>query len=587
MLALAMVALTGAALACAAPVTGLRVFGLGLIAPGAGFLAPLLADAPMPLGAWLASGLSLAVFGLALILWFGTGNVLAPPLGWLGAALLAAVTVDAPPVDAYNSAVLVLAWLAVPALSLARLPARPQSAGLPPVSCPARPRPQVPEELLPDTLALQRLLLDRALQPIAAFEGFEWRDQFQTAAVRYQVNFISYALSLVQAHQLPAFSGYMVEAQHRLLAKQSDPRMWRYWRLESAWGHLRPAHDPVPRDNIMYSGFVLAQIALAEAVAGRSLAGADGHLDLALPNGRTRYDKADLARILADQYDRAPWGLLACEPGWIYPLCNLLTGVGLRTADADRWAAVAPRMRRGLDAFTTRDGRLVPFRSTLTGLGLPPAGGIVMQAFPCLFLSALYPDLAQLHWGRVRAALDSKPWPRLFWPVDVGNYGFSRASSLAASAAAAVELGDGAAAAAMLAMLDARCPARTIDGVRHRPRASLWAHALELAARCNRPGGLAALAGAGVTGRDGPCLAHADYPDVLVAGAVAEVGALRLVLHLAGGRPHTMRLARLRPERHYRIEGDATGFVKADGRGEADLVIQGQGRTVLLIKPVI
>src|SRR5712672_1450328 len=44
------------------------------------------------------------------------------------------------------------------------------------------------EELTPRDLKLMRFLLDRALQPVGNFDGFEWLDQFQTAAVRYQLN---------------------------------------------------------------------------------------------------------------------------------------------------------------------------------------------------------------------------------------------------------------------------------------------------------------------------------------------------------------------------------------------------------------
>jgi len=384
----------------------------------------------------------------------------------------------------------------------------------------------------------------------------------------------------------------MEEAQRRLLVKQSDPRLWRYWALESAWGHLRRSADPVPRDNIMYSGFVAAQIALAEAAQGRPLVEDEAHLRLRLGKREKVYSLGDLTTILADQYRRSPWGLLACEPHWIYPLCNLITASALRAADTGdrthRWAEIAPSFREGLlREFMTADGRIVPFRSSLTGWAFPAAGGIVMQAFPCLFLNATLPDLAEEIWAGVRARLAAERWSRTFWPIDVGNYGFTRASSLAASAVAAVEMGDGANAEAMLARLDHECPSVLIDGVRHRPRASLWSHAMELAACCNRSDGLARLVTRPAS-PDAPYLSEAAYPAVLVARAVAKNRGLSLVLYpgLASGPQH-IAFGGLMPERHYHVEGGAGGFLRADPDGTARLTVPLTGRTPLRIFPVV
>jgi hypothetical protein len=148
-------------------------------------------------------------------------------------------------------------------------------------------------------------------------------------------------------------------------------------------------------------------------------------------------------------------------------------------------------------------------------------------------------------------------------------------------------MGDGENAAAMLAMLDRECPAIVRDGVRHRPRGSLWSHALELFARCNRQNGLADLV-AGTARENGPYLARACYPDVLVARAVARGARLELVLHpgrAGGDLPIT--LEGLLPGRHYRIEGGGGGFVRAGTCGTAELTVTLRERTALSIFPVI
>ncbi len=186
---------------------------------------------------------------------------------------------------------------------------------------------------------------------------------------------------------------------------------------------------------------------------------------------------------------------MACEPHWIYPLCNLITAAGIRAVDAqdggDRWARMSGRFLAGLEReFITADGRIVPFRSSLTGLTLPKAGGAVMQAFPCLFLNAIDPALASRQWQRLREELSRTDWSRAFWPIDVGNYGFSRASSLAASAAAAAEMGDDENRDAMLAITRQGMPCgRPAWRLAPAPRLAL-AHALELTGACGGGDGL-------------------------------------------------------------------------------------------------
>lgn len=588
---LLLIAAVGLALASTAHSTRFLAIGLGIVAPGAGFSVPIFVG-PNVIGPAIVVGGTGITFVMALILWFGTGNVLAPILVWIGSAFAAALAAGdrvIAPVDISSLLPVAGSMPALVALALvATRGGRPSKVAAPALVMTAAPR---TGELDMSALQLQRLLLDRALQPVDQFEGFEWRDQFQTAAVRYQVNFLSYALSLSHAHFLPAFSGYMLEAQELLLAKQSDRRMWRYWALESLWGHLRRSADPVPRDNIMYSGFVAAQIAYAETAGGRPIA-RDSHLDLRIGDHRSCYDLPALVALLVAQYRKSPWGLLACEPHWIYPLCNLITATAIRTADArsgdTNWSAIAPKFRDSLlTEFMTRNGQMIPFKSSLTGMAMPMAGGIVMQAFPCLFLNGLFPDLAAAQWNRVRARLDQGRWGRAFWPIDVGNYGFSRASSLAASAAAAVEMGDGESAEAMLEMLDRQCPSTVLDGVRHRPRASLWAHALEFAALCNRQNGLADLVGHRSEAAEGPHLAEADYPAVLVARAVEDRGCLSLTLY-SGGRDslQLIRLAGLQPDHHYHVEGPAPGLIRASASGEASLAVNLVGRTPLTITPL-
>jgi len=555
---------------------------LGTMFPGAGFLHWAAGDQVVIATVLFLAGLGL--FMTALVLWFATGNLIAPSLTWM---TLAVVSSD-PNLFGLSSTEVASGWpsllapFTVIGLGLVLLrPARPPRAQ----SVVVLPEPKNSDaaELSLEELPRLRLLLDRALQPVERFDGFEWRDQFQSAAVRYQVNFVAYALALARHRTAPAADACYHEAQQRLLTKIGDRRMWSYWRLENAWGNFRLNADPIPHQNIMYPGFTALQMAI----------GGTGSDLILHDKGREwwRHDLAAIAQRLAQQYETAPYGLLACEPNWIYPLCNLITMTGLKAADAHtgagHWPRLAEAFLRSLDREGTKaDGSFIAFRSALTGIAPPTPGGIVMQSFPCLFLNSLAPDLAEAHWRRIRARLDNGDWRRLFWPADIGNYGVSRATSYTATAAAAAEMGDTEIAQECLRRLDTECPSHLDHGVIHRERASLWAHALEIAARSTRKNGWRDLVAPPRTD-GGPRLARAPYPDVLIARAEADGGKLHLVLYPGcGDGAQLIELSGLMPERCYRIGHENAPVLKADRAGHATLRVTLHGRTVLTIEPL-
>jgi hypothetical protein len=568
---------------------------LGMIAPGSGFLVWSM---PAPLHGMLPALLAAAgalVVMLALVKWFATGNVIAPAAAWILSALAAGMTgpvTDAAPiptipwiVPAVDSSV-VAGWfvffLLTQRIQPSAAPCRLTTASMPTAHDVER------AELTPETLQLMRLVLDRALQPVDRFAGFEWTDQFQTSAVRYQINFMSYALSLAQRTHLSAFQGYLHDAQRNLAAKQQDHRIWRYWRQENLWGHLSACADPIPRDNIMFSGFVATQLALFQNATGLRNYNDEASLVFEHPSGRRFvYSLPTIVDLLTESYRRAPFCLLACEPHWIYPLCNSITAAGLRAHSPQQWEIIRERLREKLeDEFTTPVGRFLPFRSSLTGFAPPPLGGAVMEAMPIYFLSALFPDLARRHWDGLRPALAPDRLRRSCWPVDVGNYRFTRASSYAGVAIAAVEMGEKEITDRVLEAFDSECPSLLHEGVRHRPGVSLWSHAVELMARC----------GAGGTLRDlvenptppelpGPYLAHAPYPKVLVAHAVRERSTLRLVLY-PGSQSCVadLRLGGLPRGRTFALRGVPQEEGRADDHGNAVLSVALEGRTEILVR---
>lgn len=592
-----------------------QTLGLGLMFPGGGFLAD---------GRILFAMLSIIMLGATGLIWFGTGNVIAPPLAWLLAAVFAASTdgggeiciaptsslFSKPRVSAETQAYQAV-WLIyqivggmgiviITAMMIRRFVANKQrridniylASQLGQLDRTFTAPDTVPsKEMLFEDLQRLRFVLDRALQPLDQFAGFEWLDQFQTAAVRYQLNFLAYGLALTQARFTPAFAGYMHQAQINLLDKQTKHRVWSYWRLENIWGNLRTNPNPLGRENIMYTGFVALQMVLFEASSGRTDFSQPQRFDLRHPAGLSYAcnDQYLIERMEAE-YKNSDFFLIACEPNWVYPLCNTIGASAVLGHDTlrqqSRWQKHEPAFRHALESeFLDAFGRYVPCRSAYTGLALPAFGGAMPLAMPCFFLNAIAPDLAVRQWILLRKRLFDKSLqfrPQEFWPIDTGNYGFSRASAYTATALAAAELGDEAVYGHCMAALEKECPSVVKDGVIHRQHASVWAHGVEVMARAVSKNGF----------RDMLLkpkksaqfyLTDLKYPEVLVASAFVEENQLKAVLY--PGREdgiYDIVVGGLRSEGRYRIQGALSASVVANHEGKAVFKMMLRGRTCFL-----
>lgn len=592
----------------------INAFAMGLVLPGAGFLYGVKTiSLTMSLLFFLAT---MVFFCLAILIWFATGNVLAAPLVWsttlLGATFWKSYHPDSVSVLRADYITLIVYSIG-PALVLLLIGFRYFGLFLGQTrrmklnqylgsneSHNYQSRMLVESsknnELTLTQLQHMRLLLDRALQPIDSYQGYEWLDQFQTAAVRYQINFISYALSMAQSIYLPAFTGYLDKAQDNLLKKQEDYRIWRYWAMENMWGNLQLSSDPVKRDNIMYSGFVAAQLSYARKAGYVHDATKLKGLNCKSPNNRNfNYSYSEIIKILVKQYLNAEYGLLACEPNWIYPLCNAISATAIRTHDSiygtTYWDEIQVSFRHALETeFIIPAGQFVPFRSSYTGFAAPQIGGAVMQAFPCFFLNAVLPDIAERQWLCLTRDMTDKSWRRSLWPVDIGNYTFSRASSYAATAAAARELGDDETANLLLQYLNVECPKILIDNVAHYQNASLWANATAFMAQTGTANSLRNIVTEPYESESNqPYLAEADYSDVIVAKTIQEDQSLTIVAYPAN-KPGQFKLqvGGLRPNTWYQLkpEGRDGNTFHTNAHGMENLSILLDGRTTIQIYPI-
>jgi hypothetical protein len=595
----------GVLLVVLGPGPGLTAAGLGLIVPGGGFLLA---------GSVGFAVLTLAVFALALVVWWFAGVLVLPPLVWLAGAALAGIFTD--------SAMWPWARVAVPVagpalLAVAYLTHRVRHAGQvrvgrelnerlagvrftisgpPPLDAP------LPvAEHTPTDLAHLRYGLDLALQPLDRFDGFVMLDNYREAAVRYQINTLSYALSMAQFTRTPAFSGYLAEAQRNAIEKMLLRRVWGYWGRENAWGNLSLRRDPVDnRENIMLTGWHGTMVGMYEALNDDrySRPGALTYRwsdDEDYPN-----EFGTLAASIHRNMLGANYTLFPCEPNWVYTICNTF---GINTlASHDRLHGtrylndLLEPLRTAYDTeFLRPDGRVVGVRSTHLGLSWNFWAGVAVQLSTTFWLHPALPEIAQRTWWLLRERSLRQADGRLALPlgasdrVDPGDYTLGRDTfGQFATVMAAREVGDERYAADGLATVEAREPVDEANGARKYTEASTLTNCYGLLGRFGRHNGLRDLIafGAPTMWTSGPRLAEAAYPDVQVARAVTDGQALDLVLRPGAGPVRaSLGLDRLAPHGQYRVQGTGAETITADARGRALVDVDLADRHVLRIHP--
>ncbi|MEX2480052.1 MAG: hypothetical protein WD928_04240 [Gammaproteobacteria bacterium] len=594
---------------------GWQAAGLGLLLPGGGFVSWG--------GAWaLLLPLTLALFWLSCIAFFWAGMVIAPLAVWLGTVLIAGVwagpTAWAPAVWLVPGvAAGIFAWFQYRGVQRrsadrARFTARqsfsPESRAEVEERVQATPEPGT-RELSPEQLAALRYVYERALQPVGEFAGYTVIDQFQPAALRYQINHMGFALAIAQCHYTPSFTGYLGQAQRNLVETYLDPKVWTYWVLESMWGHFNfTDFNPAAKDNIMLTGWYGMHVNGYMMASGDRRYAEPGSLTFRLNEDTAyRHDSHTLAQSLLDNYRCSDFVLFPCEPNWVYPVCNMYGMSSLASHDAVFGTNyVQQHLPAWLDKleseFTDGKGSLIGLRSYWTGLEIPFYAGEAGFAF---FANVFSPALARRLWavGRKELAFcmseDAAGRPRLSFPpgalsfldnIDPGNYRPGLLFPYAAVAICGREFGDGELAEAALNSMDQDCGRIEQDGVLSYTKASCLANVWAVEARLLGTGDFrnTFVQGPPEAVRRGPVLAAADYPQVLVAKAYSQGEDLELVLYPgAGAGRQTLVLERLRPGARYSVRGAGGGAsaLQADADGCARLEIDLDGRTALHIVP--
>lgn len=561
-----------------------RSFALGLVWPGGGFLAS---------GSFALATAALAVFVLGLVVWWFFGATVVPPLVLLGTAWWGSSPIG---LDHVGLALAVGPVLVALGLVTHLVRHRAQSrhgaelnrelavTGLLVGGAPDLDSGLPVAESSAEDLARLRFGLDLALQPVEGFEGFTRLDQYREAALRYQINALSYGLSMAQLTRTPAFTGYLAEAQRNAIEKMLHRRVWAYWAHENAWGNLRWDPEPVENsENIMLTGFYGLQIGMYETLNDDRYS-QPGALPFRWNAKRTyNHSWATMAASIHRNMNGSDYTLFPCEPNWIYTVCNTF---GINTLVAhDRLHGTTyadelqPRLQEAYDReFVRPDGKLLGVRAAHVGMTWNFWASPSVQTTTTYWMHAGLPELSLRTWWLLRRELELRDGllhlPKFATKnLDPGNYLMKRDTfGHVVTIMAAREVGDEEYACAAQRTLDEREPIEDRDGVRRMRDSSGLANLYASLGRFGRKDGLRDLVAHGVPDawRSGPVLAECAYPDVLVARAVTDGHALDLVL-LPGSGPvrTTLAIERLAPGRQYAVTGARVDTIDADLDGRA------------------
>ena len=195
-------------------------------------------------------------------------------------------------------------------------------------------------------------------------------------AYRYQLAYMTYALSLAQYHHTPAWRELWRDTMARLIDKMMRWEVWGYWELSSRGSKVLDPDmnslgdgwiDPVIRQNVMYSGHLLMMVGLYDMFYRDGRYDRPGALTFQFrPVFRGMgpedfpYDHGKLADVIFEEFKRNDFIGCECEPNAIFVYCNQFPILGFMHYDHTHGTDFAART---LPQFKDRWQR----RSTMFG----------------------------------------------------------------------------------------------------------------------------------------------------------------------------------------------------------------------------
>lgn len=179
--------------------------------------------------------------------------------------------------------------------------------------------------------------------------GTKEPDQEGDDAYRYQLAFMTYTLGLAQYHYLPAYRELFQHSSTRLIDKMLRREVWGYWENTSRGSkYLNPDLvelregwvDPVKRENIMYSGHLLAMVGMYSSLYRDNRYDKPGALTFnfdpvfrGFGHEKFDYDFTKLTDVIYQQMEENDWLGVPCEPNAIFVICNQMPLLGFKFYD--------------------------------------------------------------------------------------------------------------------------------------------------------------------------------------------------------------------------------------------------------------
>ncbi|KAF2800273.1 hypothetical protein K505DRAFT_382751 [Melanomma pulvis-pyrius CBS 109.77] len=583
----------------------LRAAGLGLLFPGAG----LIGVCTIP--SILAFLVSTAAIPAVLFAWFGAGGVAFPMFLWASTTGLAALLardslleISAPLWTAF--CVVLIGYLTQKTTAankeatlkrksrneylISSVQSSQASAHLP-----------VPgsRELDLRTLRFVQHELDIGLAGPDDFSRHDIIDQFQTSAIRYQLYGTQNDLGVYQYIYAPNFHGYLSKAQRNCIEKSLTERVVGFWKWESMWGKFNVTDwDPIVKDNIMVSGYVLQAVGIYQSNTGDKRYEKPGSLEFVVTKGsKYKYDFREIAVALERNFNEAAYCLFPCEPNWLYTMCNLVGISGMILADRLLGMPYARDVKKRFEnaleeEFTTQDGTILPIRSELTGFTIPGLAGALADGVNSILCAAYLPHIAHRNWAFTKN--ESIKWTKdnkielqnLVGAdkIDAGNYKAGEGAIRATFAAAATEFGDMRISKELLRQLDEEYHPviETKTGALKNQGLSTLSQGAATRARI---GGFQDWVNMITKGPEesvfrGPILDEVSYPEVLVAKCYSHDGQGLEIVVYPGQKAGVFELGftKLKPGAEYSLGGETK---VAGSNGTAKWKVKVDGRTAV------
>jgi len=168
-------------------------------------------------------------------------------------------------------------------------------------------------------------------------------------AFRFQLAYAGLALALGHYHRLPNAPGVFKPIFEKLIHKMLQPGVWVYWHYvsqggapngnEHLYGKLPARWDPVEKDNIMYSAYLMLLTRLYHYLFDDDRYTRAGALTMSInpftfgENMVFEYDEESLSETIYWQMVQNGYLGVACEPNCIFQICNQPSILAFRCED--------------------------------------------------------------------------------------------------------------------------------------------------------------------------------------------------------------------------------------------------------------